>query len=176
MSFAVIAVIGVVAILVLVAQATSATDTGSGSEGCSGNAAGECMPKFSLDEGATRIAGAMAGFETGTLADFDPNNTALWKGQAQRNNNPGNLRGINGTIKQFQSPGAGFSAMISDIKSKIQGRTTTGLNSSSSIFDLINVWAPVGENSQASVNNYIAFVAGQVGVEPNAPFNSYIEV
>lgn len=188
------AVIGVAAILLLATQSASASDIPAC---CPDDSTGvtdvQNVQKFSLVEGATRITAAMAGFETGTLAGFDPNNSASWKGQAQRNNNPGNLRGINGAMQQFATPGQGFSAMVRDIQAKIQGKTVTGLNSNSSIFDLINVWAPVGpENSQSSVDNYVEFVSGQIGaalgtatvVQPdgdtvsieNAPFNSYIEV
>lgn len=187
------AVIGVVAILLLATQSTSADTIPV----CPDNSGGCVQAKFSLRDGATTIAAAMAGFETGTLAGFDPNSSVAWQGQAQRNNNPGNLRGVNGVMQKFATPSAGFLAMINDIANKIQGRTATGLGPASSISDLVNVWAPVGsENPQGSVGNYIGFVSGQVGAAlgtsditmsaPSgdiytvsvslAPFNSYIEV
>lgn len=186
------AVIGVAAILLLATQSASADTVPV----CPDNSGG-CIVKFSLRDGATAIAAAMAGFETGTLASFNPNSSVAWKGQAQHNNNPGNVRGVNGTMQKFATPSAGFAAMVNDITHKIQGRTVTGLGPNSSISDLVNVWAPVGpENSQDSVDNYIDFVSGQVGAAlgtgditmsaPSgdiytvsvslAPFNSYIEV
>lgn len=148
--------------------------------------------KYPLTFAATTIAYAMAGVETGTLANFDPNNSAAWQGQAQRNNNPGNLRGVNLAMNKYATPADGFAAMVADITNKIRGHTVTKIRPSSSITDLINVWAPVGENSQASVDNYVSFVSGQVGAAlgqsditqsdgttigiADAPFNSYIEV
>lgn len=134
--------------------------------------------KYSLSDGAIKIAWAMAGFETGTREYFSPYDSTTWQGSARQNNNPLNIRGINGEFNSYESPEAGFAAGINDIEHKIMGFTVTGLNSGSSIAQLVAVWSPQSckGNAPGSTSNYADFVSAQVGVDKNAPFNSFIEV
>ena len=76
----------------------------------------------------------------------DPNNLAGDKGF--RNANPGNIKdAITGEFIKFNSIEEGFAAMVDDIGKKQQGNTRTGLTAESSVSDLINTWAPVGEEN-----------------------------
>lgn len=95
---------------------------------------------------------------------------------AERNNNPGNLRfiGQKGASKgdkgfaKFNSYEEGFQAMVNDLKAKQTGKTSTGLNSNSSLQDLINVYAPAADN-----NNPTSY-ANTVSKLLNVPINSRI--
>lgn len=82
-------------------------------------------------------------------------------------NNPGALR-VPGSMKfqNFSSPQEGIAA-----QQALLGRyMKRGLDNVSSI---VETYAPRrsrgGDNSDASVNNYIAYVARRIGVDPNAP-------
>lgn len=130
--------------------------------------------KYLLSDGATKIAWAMAGFETGARENFNPYDSSLWQGAAKENNNPGNLRALSGEFQMYCSPAAGFAAMINDIEHKIMGFTVTGLTPSSTLAQLIAVYAPQSDGNP--VPAYIQYVSAQTGIDPNAPFNSYIEV
>lgn len=134
--------------------------------------------KLSLSDAAVKIAWAMAGFETGSRSSFSPYDTSNWQGQAQRCNNPLNLHGINGQDQSYCSPEAGFAAAVNDIEHKIMGFTISGLGPSSTLRQLVEVWNPpnAAGNNQAETDNYVEFVADQTGLDPDAPFNSYIEV
>lgn len=163
MSPIILGFIAVIAVLALIGS-SKAEDFSTGEP--------DVNSKYSLSDGATKIAFAMAGFETGTREAFDPRDNSAWQGQAKRNNNPGNLRNMNGVEQSYQSPAGGFAAMINDIEAKIVGHTTTGLGPDSSISDLVNVWTATVPDRPA----YIAFVSSQVGVDPSAPFSSFINV
>jgi hypothetical protein len=82
-------------------------------------------------------------------------------------NNPGALR-VPGSMRfqSFSSPQEGIAAQQA-LLSRYMGR---GLNNVSSI---VETYAPRrsrgGDNSDASVNNYIAYVSRRIGVDPNSP-------
>lgn len=96
---------------------------------------------------------------------------------AQRNNNPGNLRFANqkGATKgdkgfaKFDSYEAGYEALLNDLKSKQTGKTRTGLKPTSSLQDLINVYAPKADNNDPT--SYANTVARSLGVTPNTPIS-----
>ena len=86
---------------------------------------------------------------------------------ADRHNNPGNLIyvGQKGAKKgekkgsahwaMFDTPLAGFMALVDDIKAKQSGKTKTGLTGESTISDFINVYAPAHENDTSGYINSI---------------------
>jgi hypothetical protein len=82
-------------------------------------------------------------------------------------NNPGALR-VPGSMKfqSFSSPQEGIAAQQA-LLGRYMGR---GLNNVSAI---VETYAPRqsrgGDNSDASVNNYIAYVSRRLGVDPNSP-------
>lgn len=94
---------------------------------------------------------------------------------AQRNNNPGNLKynGQKGATKgdkgfaKFNSYEEGMQALINDLQAKQSGKSRTGLKSSSSLQDLINVYAPASDNNNPT--SYANTVAQSLGVSPNTP-------
>ena len=92
-----------------------------------------------------------------------------------RNNNPGNLifnnytQGLGATGQDkdgfaiFESPDAGQQASIANLQN--YGRR--GINTVSAV---INRWSPPNApgNTKESTDNYVAYVAGKLGVDPNA--------
>lgn len=94
---------------------------------------------------------------------------------AQRNNNPGNLRFNNqkGATKgdrgfaKFNSYEEGYQALLNDLKAKQTGKSRTGLKSSSTLQDLINVYAPKADNNDPT--SYANTVAKQLGITPGTP-------
>ena len=95
-----------------------------------------------------------------------------------RNNNPGNLKqttprqGWLGAadetpdppFESFVSYRYGLRAAIKLLRNKANG----GLNTPRK---LINMWAPVSDNSEASTTNYINAVASSLGTNADQPFN-----
>ena len=91
---------------------------------------------------------------------------------AYRNHNPGNLRKSPFAVSErdgfavFLNDQAGFFAIVWDLWSKTNGKTSTGLTSNSTIADLINVWAPPSENNTEKyildVEKYSGFSRGTV--------------
>lgn len=85
-----------------------------------------------------------------------------------RNNNPGALMtGPGGTLGSYPSVNAGMSAM--DKQLQLYG-SRDGLNTISGI---VTKWNPPNGkgNTPAGTQAYIADVAGQLGLDPNAPIN-----
>lgn len=90
------------------------------------------------------------------------------------NNNPGNLRLAGqkgatqgeGNFAKFQSPEAGFQALINDIRAKQTGRTRTSLKPTSTIRDFAFVFAPPSENDS---EKYARDIAGFLGLDINTP-------
>ena len=89
-----------------------------------------------------------------------------------RNNNPGNLRFIGqagasqgeGGFARFNSEGEGYAALMNDLQAKIDGKSSTGLNGDSALFEFTQKYAP-----QADGNNpgqYAADLANILGVTP----------
>ena len=147
------------------------------------------MPKggiLPLSVAVETIAVSMARFETGYWAAH-PNGgfslePALWKGRARRNNSPGNLR-YNNQVQAtgfddanyaiFPNAQAGWDAMLYDIRQKLIGRTRTNLGPHSTLAEFITVWAPPEDNNPTA--NYIAFVAREIGQDPNNVFVNWID-
>jgi len=102
---------------------------------------------------------------TNTVLDMT---TGLTRGE--RNNNPGNLEGggnwqgmtgKDGPYLVFSSPYWGLRALAIDLGTKFN----RGLDT---VRKIINVYAPPSDNNTAA---YIASVANQLGVSPDAPLN-----
>lgn len=135
-----------------------------------------------LDNAVTRIATAIARFETGYHkrgAGFVLD-ARQWEGAASRNKNPGNLRYIGqaGAVgvdprgfAVFSTEQAGWDALRRDVTAKLTGATRTGLGPLSTLAQFISVYAPSTENPTAA---YIAFVARELGVDANARFSDWI--
>lgn len=87
-------------------------------------------------------------------------------------NNPGALR-VPGSMafQHFSSPEEGIAAQQA-LLGRYMGR---GLNNVSSI---VETYAPRrsrgGDNSDASVNNYIAYVSRRLGVDPSQPLSTAV--
>lgn len=88
---------------------------------------------------------------------------------AQRNHNPGNLRGSDGAFRQFADDAAGFAALHRDIEVKMTGKSRTGLKPSSTITDFFCIYAPQCENDS---HGYAKFVANKLGVPVETPIGS----
>lgn len=87
---------------------------------------------------------------------------------ADRNNNPGNLRDPKtGTFRVFKSPQEGFTALLNDLQSKIDGKTVTGLSATSTLHDFASKYAPSGDNN--NVPQYTVNLANTLGVNPDTP-------
>lgn len=94
---------------------------------------------------------------------------------ADRNNNPGNIRGNGGAFKSFDDPLDGIADMLNDLTSKMSGgskhKITEGPNKGqpltpdSSIYELISIWAPRADNNDPV--NYVADVANKLGISPD---------
>lgn len=89
---------------------------------------------------------------------------------AQRNHNPGNLRGSDGKFRAFESDQAGFEALHRDIEIKMTGRSKTGLKPSSTIADFLCVYAPQCDNNNPS--EYARFVAQHLDVNVHTPIGT----
>lgn len=138
-------------------------------------------PRISVDEAVLRLATAMAQFETGMRAGFELN-PVLWKGRAKTNNNPGNLRMGTGQVGTdnagyaiFPTPEIGWQALLRDLRAKITGiGTRTGLGPHSSIAQLIAVYAPKADNNPTDA--YVSFVSREIGIDKDAPFNTWVQL
>ena len=96
------------------------------------------------------------------------------QGLASVNNNPGNLRFIGqqgavqgkGGFARFDTPEAGWQALVKDIQAKQSGRSVTGLNARSTLRDLVYKYAPPNENDSAL---YLRQIVQMLGVNPDTP-------
>lgn len=85
-----------------------------------------------------------------------------------RNNNPGNLKDFNtGQFRQFKSPQEGYAALLNDIQGKIDGKSSSGVNGSSTLFDFSKAWAPASDKNNPA--KYAADLANSLGVRPDTP-------
>ena len=101
---------------------------------------------------------------------FPANPKTGYKGsRSWRNNNPGNLRsskfaiGTDGGYAKFKTAEEGKMALRWDLTQKAKGETVTGLTGSSTIEDLINVYAPASDKN--NVEAYIKSIEYQTGLE-----------
>lgn len=122
-----------------------------------------------------RLAYAMAVHE-GWSAPGDNNNPS--GSVSYRNNNPLNLRSSPfmhksvGGFAQFETEMEGWAAAIYDLRQKALGNTTTRLNGSSTIRDLIYVWAPPTDNNNTEA--YIAHVCKLTGFTKDTTLSSLL--
>lgn len=86
-----------------------------------------------------------------------------------------NVSGIkrDGNFVQYASPQQGFQATVQDLRSKISGRTGTGLSGTSSLSDLVNTWT-TGDASGTGAGYNAGDVAGYlkgngIKVDENTP-------
>lgn len=91
--------------------------------------------------------------------------------RGERNNNPGNLEngnftrsqpgyiGSDGRFAKFKTPQDGENAQVNLLRKNYAGM---------SVAQIIQKYAPLGDNSEASVRNYIGYVASRAGVNPDA--------
>lgn len=118
-------------------------------------------PGFTLSEGQTR-------FEPGAVGGGSSGGTS----RGERNGNPGNIKdgpwakaqpgyiGSDGTFAKFE-PGAGAAAQE---RLLAENYVAKGYDTPSKI---VNRYAPAGENSGASISNYIGYVARKLGIGAN---------
>lgn len=102
----------------------------------------------------------------------------LWKDLTEvplnvRNNNPGNIRGADGQFRKFATPEEGMAEMERDLGVKVSGNSAAmkknfGAGYVPSIRNIITTWAPKKEND---VNAYVASVAKDSGLDPDAPLS-----
>lgn len=118
-------------------------------------------PGFTLSEGQTRFEpGAVGGGSSGGAS------------RGERNGNPGNIKdgpwakaqpgyiGSDGTFAKF-APGAGAAAQE---RLLAENYVAKGFDTPAKI---VNRYAPAGENSGASISNYIGYVARKLGIGAN---------
>lgn len=91
--------------------------------------------------------------------------------RGERNNNPGNLedgkftrsqpgyKGSDGRFAIFATPRDGENAQVALLQKNYANM---------SVAQIIQKYAPLGDNSEASVRNYIGYVASRAGVDPDA--------
>jgi len=85
---------------------------------------------------------------------------------ADRNNNPGNLRDFNtGEFRKFNSPQEGFAALMNDLQTKIDGKSTTGITGQSTLADFAKIYAPQSDNNNPA--QYTANLANKLGIRPD---------
>lgn len=118
-------------------------------------------PGFTLSEGQTR-------FEPGSVGGGPSGGSS----RGERNGNPGNIKdgpwakaqpgyiGSDGTFAKFE-PGAGAAAQE---RLLAENYVAKGYDTPSKI---VNRYAPAGENSGASISNYIGYVARKLGIGAN---------
>lgn len=93
---------------------------------------------------------------------------------AYQNNNPGNLRFVrNGYNYPGASQGVGGFARYPDVatgRAALEHQIQVQINAGQNLTQFFNQYAPSFENDTPG---YIAFVAGQVGVDPSIPLKNY---
>lgn len=118
-------------------------------------------PGFTLSEGQTR-------FEPGTVGGGSSGGSS----RGERNGNPGNIKdgpwaqaqpgyiGSDGTFAKF-APGAGAAAQE---RLLAENYVAKGFDTPAKI---VNRYAPAGENSGASMSNYIGYISRKLGIGAN---------
>lgn len=87
-------------------------------------------------------------------------------GAAVKNNNPGNLRNIDGSWQKFKTPDEGFKALLGYVERAKSGDQKR-YNANQSLYQFFNIYAPSGDNNLP--NQYAESVAKKLGVSPNTP-------
>lgn len=95
-----------------------------------------------------------------------------------RNNNPGNLRWSRFMVKQvsgfasFASFADGWLALWYDLNGKCTGKTITNLKPTSTLADLIYVWAPAKDGNNPE--GYIAHVCALTGFSRDTALHWFV--
>ena len=85
---------------------------------------------------------------------------------ADTNNNPGNLKDPStGKFRTFSSPEEGYAALLNDFQVKIDGKSKTGLNAKSTLYDWAQKYAPSTDNNDPG--QYTANLANSLGIRPD---------
>lgn len=85
-------------------------------------------------------------------------------GAAIANNNPGNLRNIDGSWQKFATPSDGFKALMGYVERAKQGDQKR-YNSNQSLYQFFSIYAPSADKNNPK--QYAEAVAKQLGVSPN---------
>lgn len=107
------------------------------------------------------------------LADAFMHHEGWYAGsRSNRNRNPGNLRTVPGVISPkdaggyriFPTLAEGYKALCNDLRAKLNG--SHGLTPDHSLLDLLNVYAPAGDNNNPSayalnVANWLTIALGR---------------
>lgn len=110
------------------------------------------------------------------LADAFMHHEGWYPGsRSNRNRNPGNLRPWkdgqlkdDGGYRVFSSLVEGYQALLDDLRVKLQG--SHGLKPESTLLDLLNIYAPAGDNNNP--NAYALAVAQWVSVALGKPITT----
>ncbi len=100
--------------------------------------------------------------------------------RSYRNHNPGNLRASPfacGTVDNFavfKSDFVGYMALHWDLMQKARGNTVTGLNKTSTIRDLITVYAPPSDNNDTEA--YIESVVSYMQMPENTTLGEIFDL
>lgn len=86
-------------------------------------------------------------------------------------NNPGNLRppGKTKGFRSFKTPQEGYNALVDQVELYKSGNSTTGITGESTLFELINKYAPKKDNNNPKL--YTKFIADNLGISPNTPIS-----
>lgn len=121
-----------------------------------------------------RIIAEYEGWQPDDLKTLGKNEETV----AFRFNNPGNLRtspfaiGEKNGFAYFYNEDVGFYALVWDLYQKCTGNTKTGLKPSSTIADLMNVYAPSHENNTEA---YITHLENRTGLSRTMQLKDLLE-
>lgn len=98
-----------------------------------------------------------------------------------RNNNPGNMRWSHRASGRDEKHGfaifpdytTGLLALMEDVKAKAEGKNNVGLLPTSTLLQLISVWAPLEDNNDPL--KYARFIAARLGLSLSTPISALLE-
>lgn len=91
---------------------------------------------------------------------------SIGKGAGVKNNNPGNLRNIDGSWMKFSTPQEGFKALMGYVERAKQGDHAR-YNSKQSLYQFFSIYAPSADKNNPK--GYAETVARNLGISPNTP-------
>ena len=90
------------------------------------------------------------------------------------NNNPGDIRSPNGDFNIGAStPLDGQAALYNDLTAKMTGKSKTGLNGNSTLYEFAQKYDPKGDGSNDPIS-YTAKLANQLGVSPDTKIGTLL--
>ncbi len=110
-----------------------------------------------------------------SLADTVNKGSMSW-----RHHNPGNLRasplavGTQDGFAVFNTDMDGWAAFKFDLMQKAKGNTSSGLNGSSTLKDLIYKWAPPSDGN--NTETYLTEVCAMTGFSTSMPLSKLVEI